>query len=266
MSTDILPFDYGGETVRVVMIDGEPWFALADICSALDLSNPSQVASRLDEDALITNEVIDSMGRPQSARFVSEPGLYEVIATSRSPKAKPFKRWLFSEVLTSIRKTGSYGKPSVDLTSLDSISALLDAGKAALNRAIEAEARAKVSEERLDVIEGGKGFALREFHKHYFPDVPERQFFELLYKRHLLIDQRGARGRDANGKLKNGKQHKHPGYAGKPYFFLAPYIDQFGDRFYNTRVRPGRPETELVKLLEKWGLPSNQHKLPEIAA
>ncbi|MSS84529.1 hypothetical protein FYJ24_07070 [Actinomycetaceae bacterium WB03_NA08] len=263
---DLIPFDFQGNALRVILVGGDPWFALADVCTALDLSNPSQVASRLDEDALITNEVIDSMGRPQSARFVSEPGLYEVIATSRSPKAKPFKRWLFSEVLPSIRKTGSYGKPSLDLTSLDSISALLDAGKAALNRAIEAEARAKVSEERLDVIEGGKGFALREFHKHYFPDVPERQFFELLYKRHLLIDQRGARGRDANGKLKNGKQHKHPGYAGKPYFFLDPYIDRFGDWFYNTRVRPGRPETELVKLLEKWGLPSNQHKLPEIAA
>lgn len=258
-------FSFEGLPLRTELREGEPWFALTDVCQHLEIGNSRAVAARLDDEVKGVT-TIDTLGGPQPMTVISEPGLYEVIATSRSPKAKPFKRWLFSEVLTSIRKTGSYGKPSVDLTSLDSISALLDAGKAALNRAIEAEARAKVSEERLDVIEGGKGFALREFHKHYFPDVPERQFFELLYKRHLLIDQRGARGRDANGKLKNGKQHKHPGYAGKPYFFLAPYIDQFGDRFYNTRVRPGRPETELVKLLEKWGLPSNQHKLPEIAA
>lgn len=109
----LIPFQFENQQVRVVDIDGNPWFVLADICSVLNLNNPSQVASRLDEDALITNEVIDSLGRTQQARMVNEPGLYEVIVTSRSPRAKPFKRWVFEEVLPQIRKTGSYNTPAL---------------------------------------------------------------------------------------------------------------------------------------------------------
>lgn len=106
---NIVPFNFQHHEVRVVTIDGEPYFALADVCRALDISNPSQVAARLDDDALITNEVIDSLGRKQAARFVNEAGLYEVIFISRKPEAKRFKRWVTHEVIPTIRKTGSYG-------------------------------------------------------------------------------------------------------------------------------------------------------------
>lgn len=109
--TDLIPFDYDGASVRVITVEGEPWFVLADICRVLDLGNPSMVANRLDGDALSSTEVIDSMGREQRARIVSEAGLYEVIFLSRKPEAKTFRRWVTSEVLPSIRKTGSYGTP-----------------------------------------------------------------------------------------------------------------------------------------------------------
>lgn len=106
-------FRYQSESdIRVVVIDDEPWFVLADICAVLDIANPSRVRAGLDSDALRTTEVIDSMGRTQNASIVDEGGLYEVIFQSRKPEAHAFRRWVTREVLPAIRKTGAYGAPT----------------------------------------------------------------------------------------------------------------------------------------------------------
>lgn len=105
---DLTIFNYQNTPIRTVLIDGEPRFVLADLCKVLDLGNPSMVAARIDADALSTAEVIDSLGRNQSATVVTEPGMYEVVFLSRKPAAKDFKRWVTREVLPQIRKTGSY--------------------------------------------------------------------------------------------------------------------------------------------------------------
>ena len=94
--------------VRVVMIDGEPWFVAADACRILEINNPSQALTRLDDDeknTLILNE--GNRGNP-NVNVVNEPGLYRLIFASRKPEAKNFQRWIYHEVLPSIRKTGSY--------------------------------------------------------------------------------------------------------------------------------------------------------------
>ena len=90
--------------IRVVEQNGEPWFVAADVCRALDIGNPTQALTRLDDDevTLISNEG----GR--EINFVSEPGLYSLVLGSRKPEAKAFKRWVTHEVIPSIRKTGSY--------------------------------------------------------------------------------------------------------------------------------------------------------------
>lgn len=62
---------------------GEPLFCLADVCKALDLGNPSQVKQRLQKNGVISNEVIDSMNRPQLMNFITEPNLYKCIFQSR---------------------------------------------------------------------------------------------------------------------------------------------------------------------------------------
>lgn len=94
--------------IRVAGTSENPLFCLADVCKVLDLGNPSQVKTRLD-DGVISNEVIpDSLGRRQEATFVNEDGLYDVILDSRKPQAKAFRKWITSEVLPSIRKTGTY--------------------------------------------------------------------------------------------------------------------------------------------------------------
>ena len=105
---EVFRFD-GVEDVRVVTIDGEPWFVLADLCRALGLSQYR--ADRL-EDGLIRNHTIeDRSGRSQMVNVVSEPGMYEVVIRSDKPNASRFRRWITSEVLPSIRRTGGYQVP-----------------------------------------------------------------------------------------------------------------------------------------------------------
>lgn len=134
MSANLVPFAYEGKQVRVVTIDGEPWFVAVDLCGVLSLSNPTKTVSSLDGDDLTISEVIDSVGRTQRVNVVSEAGLYQLIALSRKPEAKPFKRWVFSEVLPQIRKTGSYGTAPA-LTGPELMAAALLEAQATLERA-----------------------------------------------------------------------------------------------------------------------------------
>ena len=103
----LVPFSYGDAAVRVVMIDGEPWFVLADLCKVLGLSNPSVVAQRIDEAALSQAEV-SSGGQRRSVGVVNESGMYEVVIRSDKPEAVNFRRWITGTVLPQIRRTGSY--------------------------------------------------------------------------------------------------------------------------------------------------------------
>ncbi len=133
-------FDYSGQQVRTQLIDGEPWFVIADICKVLDLSNPTKAAQSLDSDDLSTSEVIDSMGRAQNARITNESGVYQLVFQSRKPEAKDFRRWVTKDVLPAIRKTGSYSTaPALPQTYSDALRELLATVEA---REI-AEARAK---------------------------------------------------------------------------------------------------------------------------
>ena len=94
--------------IRVAGTSENPLFCLADVCKAIGIANARDVRNRLDEDDVVLTDTIDSMGRTQQANFVTEAGLYDVIIRSDSEKAKPFRKWVTSEVLPSIRKTGSY--------------------------------------------------------------------------------------------------------------------------------------------------------------
>lgn len=102
-------FTYSGQQVRTVIVDGEAWFVVADIASVLGLTNPTMAAQSIFPDALSSAEVIDSMGRTQTARITSEPGLYQLIFQSRKPEARDFQRWVTHEVLPQIRKSGQFG-------------------------------------------------------------------------------------------------------------------------------------------------------------
>ena len=94
--------------VRTKVINNEPYFSLNDVCRILEINNPSQAKTRLNKDGVISNEVIDSMGRTQQANFINESNLYKLIFQSRKSEAERFADWVTSEVLPSIRKHGAY--------------------------------------------------------------------------------------------------------------------------------------------------------------
>ena len=100
--------EFGGMRTYCDPKSGDAWFNLNDICKALEIANPWNVKARLEDDLYQTEAILDSLGRTQNATFVNESGLYEVIIRSDSPKAKPFRKWVCSEVLPSIRKHGAY--------------------------------------------------------------------------------------------------------------------------------------------------------------
>lgn len=103
-------FTYQQSTVRTVERDGEPWFVLKDVCDVLNLTTPARVAERLDKDEVSQTHLTDSIGRQQDTTVINESGLYSVILRSDKPEAKPFRKWVTSEVIPSIRRTGSYQK------------------------------------------------------------------------------------------------------------------------------------------------------------
>lgn len=95
--------------IRTVVIDNEPWFVGKDIAEALGYKKPlNAIVTHVDKDDSLKQGLIDKLGRQQEGIFVNESGLYALIFGSKLPSAKEFKRWVTSEILPQIRKSGGY--------------------------------------------------------------------------------------------------------------------------------------------------------------
>lgn len=139
--SNIQIFNYQSNEVRTVEMRGEPWFVLKDVCTVLGLTTPARVAERLDGDEVSQTHLTDSMGRKQETTVVNESGLYHVILRSDKPEAAPFRKWVTSEVLPSIRKNGGYIAGQQELSPQELMAkALLVANKTL------AEREARISE------------------------------------------------------------------------------------------------------------------------
>jgi prophage antirepressor-like protein len=111
MTTQLSPFEFKSQQLRVVADEnGEPWFVASDVCAVLTIN--TEQTRRLDEDEKGLRTV-QTPGGPQEMAVINESGLYSLILTSRKPEAKPFKKWVTSEVLPTIRKTGAYSTVSL---------------------------------------------------------------------------------------------------------------------------------------------------------
>lgn len=119
--------------VRVVMQDGEPWFVGKDVAEALGYERATKaIQDHVDFEDKGEVPIQDSIGRMQKTPIISESGLYSLILSSKLPSAKKFKRWVTSEVLPAIRKTGGY----VD-QSRNRIKIIRDYEEKFINRTIE---------------------------------------------------------------------------------------------------------------------------------
>jgi len=101
------PFEFEGAAVRVMKIDGEPWFVAMDVCAVLGISAYRDALSRLDEDER-GSVMLDTLGGAQAVAAINESGLYSLVLRSRKPEAKRFKKWVTGTVLPAIRKDGAY--------------------------------------------------------------------------------------------------------------------------------------------------------------
>ena len=117
-SAAALTFTFSAQALRVILRDGEPWFVAVDVCDALTIGNvslavngrPDRADSGLDADERGIATVNTPSGQ-QEMLIINESGLYSLILGSRKPEAKKFKKWVTSEVLPAIRKTGRYVAP-----------------------------------------------------------------------------------------------------------------------------------------------------------
>lgn len=96
-------------SVRTINKDGEPWFIGKDIALILGYCNPRDALSKHVDDEDKANVAIHDGSQNRNMTIINESGLYSLVLSSKMPEAKKFKRWVTSEVLPAIRKTGSYG-------------------------------------------------------------------------------------------------------------------------------------------------------------
>lgn len=103
-------FNYKNQQVRVIIVNGMPWWVAKDVCQILGLGDTGRAVGRLeaDEGTRIEIDHPQSPGKLLEVYAVNEPGLYTLILGSRKPEAKAFKRWITHEVLPAIRQTGTY--------------------------------------------------------------------------------------------------------------------------------------------------------------
>ena len=113
MENELQLFKFEEKEVRVVKVNGEPWFVGKDLANILGYSNTRKalIDHVDDEDKKDGVTIRDSMGRSQLAVVINESGMFSLVLSSQLPTAKKFKRWVTSEVLPAIRKTGSYQVP-----------------------------------------------------------------------------------------------------------------------------------------------------------
>lgn len=140
-------FRYQDNEVRTVEINGEPWFVLKDVCEILNIENHKDVVKRLDADEVGRFNLPHPQNPDKLIEMVciNESGLYNVLLRSDKPEAKPLRKWVTSEVLPSIRKTGSYNQKPLSPVEMFAMQAQIN---------LEQERRLKAVEQKQAVLDG----------------------------------------------------------------------------------------------------------------
>lgn len=134
--------------IRTIEKDGEPWFVGKDVAIALGYTDLNKaIAMHVDDEDKLNDKMASSLGQ-RGGWFINESGLYSLVLSSKLSTAKKFKRWVTSEVIPSIRKTGSYS--ALDMTQLSPEMQML---KLLTDKAIATELAQKQQEQHLQLVE-----------------------------------------------------------------------------------------------------------------
>nr|WP_278915336.1 Bro-N domain-containing protein [Pseudomonas lactis] len=119
-ASNVIPFKFGKQQVRTLLIDDQPWFVAVDVSSALEYRIAGDMTRNLDEDEKGT-QIVRTPGGAQEMLVINESGLYSAILRSRKAEAKRFKKWVTTEVLPAIRKHGRYEDHGKMATLMDEL-------------------------------------------------------------------------------------------------------------------------------------------------
>ena len=115
-------------SVRTVLIDNDPWFVGKDLADVLGYAKPeTAIRNNVDRGDTLKQGVSDANGHTQQMLIINEAGMYALIFGSKLPSAKKFKKWVTSEVLPQLRKTGSYGMPQLPQNPMELLKSHYDA-------------------------------------------------------------------------------------------------------------------------------------------
>ncbi len=131
-------FSFGNHPIRIIVLDGEPWFVAKDVMAALEYSGhsaPAKVCEHIPKEWKGVNPV-HTLGGQQKLLCLSEPGLYFFLGRSDKAAALPFQKWVYGEVLPSIRKTSGYAKPTADADRVEKALSLVAEVMPHVSRAI----------------------------------------------------------------------------------------------------------------------------------
>lgn len=118
MSKELQVFSFEEKKVRVVMKGNTPWWIAKDVCDVLGLTNARKAIKALDDDEKSTVRICYGAGGPER-NAINESGMYALIMRSNKPEAKRFRKWVTSEVLPQLRKTGEYATPAAKKRKAD---------------------------------------------------------------------------------------------------------------------------------------------------
>lgn len=233
MAQNIEKFTYDtGAEIRTVLQDGDPWFVLADLCAALGIENSRNVTARLDDDMVITVRLADGNRGNPNVTVVNEAGLYDVILRSDKPQAKPFRRWITTEVLPSIRRTGAY----IDPNRLDPVAlarAILAAERGRQLAQAELEQARPAVDYFTEFVADSDAMTVTDFAAHYGMSVHAAYAamvdHGIVYRKSLGTRWSNTQGR----KVAEHEYRAHAKYL--PYFDLRPHHD--APRLYNGQLR-----------------------------
>ena len=199
---ELIPFTYAQNSIRLIEDGGQILFCGKDVASILGYTNTTDALKRHCRGVVKHYPIVDSLGRSQSARFITEPDLYRLITHSKLPEAEKFERWVFEEVIPSIRRHGMYATESVVdamLADPDAMIRTLTALKEerAKRAQLEKQAQANapkvvfadaVASAKTDILIGDLAKILRG----NGVDTGQRRLFEWMRENGYLIRQRGS--------------------------------------------------------------------------
>ena len=230
-------------TIRVVIIDGEPWFAAKDICDILGVTNTTMSLKNLESDEVTK---LNLGGLEGETNFVSESGFYTLVLRSRKPVAKPFRLWVTKEVLPQIRKTGGYIPIKEDEPNELFLARAVQIANETIKHKDEIIANQKkriidleVTEQDWKLLMDSKGtFSVNEIA--HFIGIGEYKLFSYLRNVGILFKNENN----------DNVPYEKPVHKGK--FTAIPAIAPDGSAHLQTRIYPDGI-SYITKLLRKYG-------------